>query len=277
VQNALRAEVRWNRLASPGDRFGVSCDEDGPAIGPIRLLKRNAGTIEPRSTEELNFVVGHAFGGEADFADKMRGLRAVARAIERGDVAHAMITTQFLHLPELTDDAAFARAINAESLVKAGLDPEQPRDQDGRWTADGEEDDEPSSVPARDPNFIPVQAVAEPVIPFLEQILPPRPFPVTPPFPGDILPPVTGTPDIAVPRTLDNPFPGRRDCDEEWARAKEYCADLVDQGKIPSDEYKQHGRTYEQCVRGQVTEACGGSPVERSPKRKPPKSYGPWT
>jgi len=44
--------IRWNRLAASGDSFGVSCDDEGPSIGPIRLLKRNASGLEPQGAKE---------------------------------------------------------------------------------------------------------------------------------------------------------------------------------------------------------------------------------
>ncbi len=45
--------ICFHRLAAPGDASGVSCDENGPAIGPIRLLTKTASGFRPRSVDEL--------------------------------------------------------------------------------------------------------------------------------------------------------------------------------------------------------------------------------
>jgi hypothetical protein len=129
--------TRWQKLAPTGDRYGVGCDEDGPCIGPVRLFEKTAKGLAPRSAEELDFIFGQVFGCRTNFATKMTGLRAVARALEAGDVAKAMIATQLTHLPTLPDEAAFRRAVRADTLAKAGFNPAEPCDDGGRWTADG--------------------------------------------------------------------------------------------------------------------------------------------
>lgn len=273
--------LRWHRLVPPGDRFGVSCDADGPSIGPVRLFERTEIGLRPRPADELDFVLGLALGHPTDFAVKMSGLKAVARALDAGDLARAMIATQLTHLPTLPDDGAFRRAVRADTLAKAGFDPGQPRDDRGRWTADGSS---PSADEISDQfdsaRVIPVQAVLpNSLIPFLEQILPVEPPPAIPPFPGDILPPSVGNPDIPLPRTLDNPFPKDPECEKEWEDAKRYCNDLDEKGLLdpdPHGDYRGQGDTYEQCVRGQVSARCGGSPVSNEPGtwRRPKNGRG---
>jgi hypothetical protein len=257
-------EVNWNRLSSPGDRFGITCDSDGPSIGPVKLLLRNNGILEPRPIEELDCIMSQALGHKVSFLEGMRGLSAIAKAIDRGELAHAMIVTQFMHLPSLPDEEAFERAVKAESLAKAGYNEDQARDGNGRWSVGGAQ--------ARGSNFKPAQIMIEPVIPFLEQIRPIGPLPNVPGFPSDILPPITGTPDIAVPRNLENPYPNRRDCAEEWGKAEKYCRDLDRKGLLGVGDYKEHGKYYAQCVRGQVSERCGGNPVARAPRGNKPSS-----
>ena len=120
------------RLALPGDPLGVSCDEDGPSVGPVRLLKRGARGVEPRSTRELEFVLGQAFGYPIDMTARMSGLSVAATSLNDGDLLGAMTATQSMRLPELADQGAFCRAIQADTLAKSGFDPDEPRDNRGR-------------------------------------------------------------------------------------------------------------------------------------------------
>lgn len=49
----------------------------------------------------------------------------------------------------------------------------------------------------------------------------------------------------------------------EWADAEKYCKDLLKRGKLSSAHGNRGlGGNYDQCVRGQVSEECGGSAVE---------------
>ena len=261
-------ETLWSRLDSPEASLGVSCDADGPSIGPIRLLKRSANGLELRQSDELDFVLSHALGYPTNLTSKIEGLKSVVRALDQGDLAKAKLITQFMWLPCLSDEAAHSRAIKADVIAKAGFNSAQPRDDHGLWSRDGSARGRPSH------NLIPVQGVmVEPVIPFLEQILPPKPFPINPGFPSDVIPPVTGTPDIAVPRSGTRDRSDDPGCSQEWETAQKYCDDLDRKGLLGIGDYKEHGRYYEQCVRGQVSERCGGNPVDRTP-RGPKRPYG---
>jgi hypothetical protein len=261
-------EIQWSRLERSGDLLDVTCDEDGPAIGPVRLLRRTPFGLEPRATTELEFILGTALGWSIHLAAKTQGLRTVANALQKGDLAHAMLVTQFLWLPSLPDKSAFERAVRADSLAKGGFSSSESRDDHGRWTDDGSlgaaNFNGTRSVETNNPDIVPVGgfAIPEGIIPWLEQVKPARPLPATPPFPGEILPPAVGVPDIAVPRTLDNPYPEDRGCAGEWENAKKYCRELDDAGKLGVGDYRNHGKIFGQCVRGQVSARCGGSPVD---------------
>lgn len=125
-------------------------------------------------------------------------------------------------------------------LAKAGFNPNEPRDERGQWT-DGAGDDG---------NLIHAQAViAEPLIePLFGEMV--RPFPGT----IDVVPP------MMFPRAK-NPYPDKPECVEEWAHAEQFCRDLRRRGKLGKDGYRGFGKTYQQCLLGQVSEACGGNPV----------------
>lgn len=91
--------MRGYRLDPPGHPQGVSCDAEGPAMGPIRLLVKTAPGFEPRPVEELNGMLGRTFGRPIDCAGLLPGLRTVARALNEGDLARAMIATTHMRLP----------------------------------------------------------------------------------------------------------------------------------------------------------------------------------
>lgn len=270
-------DVKWSRLDAPGDWDGISCDAHGPSIGPVRLLKWTGHEYKPRPVEELDFVLSSAFGFQIDSKPFRKGLHAIASALAKQDLARAGLITQFMWLPRLSDNQALDRALSAEALIKAGFDPAQARDELGRWTAEefAAEYSEPNSLRS---NFLPAQALVNPPIPWLEEIIPPAPLPQIPPFPGEILPPpIFGNPDQAIPqslpRTLDNPFPSDPDCENEWWKAKRYCKRLSDDGLLGTGDYREHGRRFEQCVRGQVSERCGGNPINRTPKKSKPQRW----
>lgn len=125
---------------------------------------------------------------------------------------------------------------------KANFNPYEPRDERGRWTIGG--------------------ASGSPVIPAQETIVAPRPLipELTRPIPRPI--PLPG--DQPVPytiRPLENPFPDNEICVEEWAHAREFCGKLLEKGLLGKGDYRNMGKTYRQCLLGQVSEACGGNPV----------------
>jgi hypothetical protein len=49
------------------------------------------------------------------------------------------------------------------------------------------------------------------------------------------------------------------ECAEEWAVARQRCREYQRSGLL--GRFSGFGRTYAQCVRGQVSAACGGNPV----------------
>ncbi|HXQ49610.1 MAG TPA: hypothetical protein VN802_00825 [Stellaceae bacterium] len=51
------------------------------------------------------------------------------------------------------------------------------------------------------------------------------------------------------------------ECMEEWAAARLFCTNLLTAGLLGKRGYLGFGRTYDQCVRGQVSAACGGNPI----------------
>lgn len=75
------------------------------------------------------------------------------------------------------------------------------------------------------------------------------------PIPSEIVPPPIIGP---IPR---NPYPDRPRCVKEWEEADKYCHELERRGVLGKPPYKGQGNSYEQCLRGQVSEDGGGNPV----------------
>jgi len=126
MEGAKLQAMRGYRLDPPGHPRGVSCDTQGPALGPIRLLVKTTDGFAPRPLEELNVVLGHTFRRSLDCTRLWQGLWAVSRALNDGDLARAMIGATQLRLPYLEEDEA-RRAAEAEAMSKAAPDdPDHP-------------------------------------------------------------------------------------------------------------------------------------------------------
>ena len=274
--------TREFRLSQPGSKRGLSCDEYGAFVGAIALLERSPkhgnDHWRPRDCGDLFKQLGSHFSLPIDMSSKTGRLKAIANALNEGDLARAQIATVLLGIPdppeiskgtrsrdsmikfirdlhwsglikwdgknsgrssELNfDPGTSAPQPDGSGLIKAGFNPDEPRDERGWWTDGG------------DVYLIPAQAViAEPLVePLFGEMV--RPFPGT----IDVVPPMT------VPRA-QNPYPDRPECEEEWAAAKKFCDDLKRRGKLGKNGYRGFGKTYQQCLLGQVSEACGGNPV----------------
>jgi hypothetical protein len=250
--------------------YGVSCDATGVFVGAVALLEscRNCGGFRKwrlRPTDELDRDLSKCYGVPVEFAAKIEGLAAIARALDRGDVLFAQIGTLHLEIPDppllgkaapsASDVVALAKQLYASDLLKRGWDPSKHP----RWPAGS-----PDSIGGR---FAPANTALD-AAPAYEtsgstrtaQAIP-MPFDaIAPrgaiPWPSEIVPPL----GINPRSRLENPYPDREGCDEEWAHALEYCRKLADRGVLGKGDYREHGKVFLQCVLGQVSERCGGSP-----------------
>ncbi|MEJ0064609.1 MAG: hypothetical protein WDM85_03610 [Caulobacteraceae bacterium] len=256
----LEAQYRFRLSETAG--AGVRCDARGLFVGDIPLLERVGGTSwRPRRVDDLDRELSASYGLPIALEAKSRGLAATALALGNGELAKAQITALFLRLPDpppLTKSVATASEIAdlAHRLAHSGLlKREWNPDQHPRWPAGSAGGIGGEFAPAgagngaaTNPHLTSDQGVSVPMdIPWDEPLLRPFPTEIVPP-------PVTGP----IPR---NPYPTRPECVKEWNDAEEYCARLAKQGLLGKDPYRGHGNSFEQCVRGQVSEKCGGNPV----------------
>jgi len=106
--------ARYFRLSdAPG--AGVRCDESGLWVGETPLLERAAGpdgrsVWRSQPLADLDRDLGKAYGQPVAFAAKLGGLTSVARALDRGDFAHAQVAALLLRLPDPPEVAASRRA-----------------------------------------------------------------------------------------------------------------------------------------------------------------------
>jgi len=265
--------ARFGRRFSLSDvpGTGISCERDGLFVGAVPLLERQLGKglsgcdeWQARHLPEINQDLSEHYGLPIEFGGKLGGLQAVARALSRGDLLHAQIVTLHLEIPdppvlgklqgsiEIVD---LARQLHASGLLKEDWDPTKHP----RWPAGS-----PDSIGGR---FAPAGSIAEnpavaapgaPIIPAQITIPVPSELPAGIPFPSEIVPPPAIS-NINPRSNLRNPYPDREGCDEEWEQAIEHCNELIANKRIGTDGYRGFGKSFQQCVLGEVSERCGGS------------------
>ena len=127
---------------------GLRCDDNGLFFAGNALLRRDCGgSFEARPEDELRKCFGGAYGGEANFESRIRSVKLVAKALNNGEMARAMMTAVLMRLP---DPSRPIRVANVNGgLAKAGYDPDEPRDERGRW-ANGGHGSVEASTPHRD-------------------------------------------------------------------------------------------------------------------------------
>ena len=252
---------------------GVSCDQTGVFVGGVSLLEpcRNCGGFQrwrPRPMDELNRDLSKRYGVPVEFDAKLEALAAIARALDRGDILHAQIVTLHMEIPDppplakgaqsAIEVVALAKELSASGMLKKDWDPLKhprwpvgsPDSMGGRFApADANVDaSPPDESKTRDRT---AQLGATIPIPF--EAVAPRGIP----WPSEIAPPLA----IYPRRELENPYPDREGCDEEWAAAFRDCWELLRRKQLGRGDNRGSGRTFEKCVLGRVSERCGGNPT----------------
>ena len=137
--------LREFRLSPPAKGDGVSCDVDGAFVGAVPILRRlqkNGGEEwQPRDCDELSDEIGAYYGLPIDMSSKAGGLKTIADALNKGDVARAQIATLLLGIPDplpLSKNARsreeiikLIRDLHWSGLIKEDWEP----DEHPRWPA----------------------------------------------------------------------------------------------------------------------------------------------
>lgn len=240
-------------------------------VGAVPLLElchggKGRDQWRPRAVVDLNRDLSKRYGLPVEFNATLGGLAAVAGALGRGDLVHAQIATVHLRIPDppaLAKSArsadeviALAHELRVSGLLKADWDPSQHP----RWPAGSPGGIGREFAPAGgDAGSSLAGETGIEVTP--AQLTIPMPFELPGiPFPSEIVP-APLIPNIN-PRDLPrNPFPDRPECEEEWAQARAYCDGLEKRGLLGVGDYRGMGRTFRDCVMGQVSADCGGNPT----------------
>ena len=120
-------------LTNEPGALGLSCSPEGLSLAGAPLLRKTATGFAPRPANEVAALLDAAYG--ADPTRLLPSLDLIAEALNRGELARAMIAAVMTRTPELSREAA-ARVAKADARLTK-FDPNQPRDGQGRWTLDG--------------------------------------------------------------------------------------------------------------------------------------------
>ncbi len=187
------------RLAKDASSLGLTCDLEGCSLAGVPLLDRTPTGFAPRPVGEIGALMKSAYGQDIDPKGLSAGLKVIAKALNQGDVGRAMIAALQLKLPELSWCGAVQLTKAHFTLAKGSYNPDEPRDERGRWTTGDASPDSLKPIPIGD------------VIPF------PRPF----------------KPDVKLPK---NPFRGLPDdFDDNCLAAGRNCiGNALDQKDDPA-------------------------------------------
>jgi hypothetical protein len=143
----MRQHLMFKLDQNPKGR-GLRCDGDGLFLGCDPLLQQNRqGKFEPRPVAELQRILDRSYGGESDWDSRIRSVKLVADALNKGEMARAMMTAVLMRLP---DPGGAIRIADVDGvLAKAGFNPDEPRDARGRWTTEGDSGTDATNVSDR--------------------------------------------------------------------------------------------------------------------------------
>jgi hypothetical protein len=127
--------MRMFRLTNEPDGLGLSCTAAGLSLAGVPLLHKTIVGFVPRPDSEIAILFSGACGAEPP--ELSSRLDVIAEALNRGDLASAMIIALQAQIPELSFEAAARLAKAEQKLSKYNFNAEEPRDRLGQWTRDG--------------------------------------------------------------------------------------------------------------------------------------------
>ena len=116
---------------------GLAVDREGVALGPhVTLVQRVNLGYRCVGASEMTKLMRAVFAASARLDRLSAVLADIADALERGDLVKAQLLAMCMPIGVL-DDEQLVRLAAVGDLIKAGFDPNQPRDDRGRWSDDG--------------------------------------------------------------------------------------------------------------------------------------------
>jgi hypothetical protein len=131
----LPLKHQTHRLDVETGSRGLCCTSKGVSLAGVALLCETRAGWVPRAADEIRVLMKVAYGHEGAPAALTPGLDVIAKALNNNDLGRAMIAALHLRLPELSWADASRIARVDQALAK--YDPNEPRDERGRWTIDG--------------------------------------------------------------------------------------------------------------------------------------------
>jgi hypothetical protein len=126
---------RRDQLGGQAGGLGLTCTPEGVFLAGVPLLRSTITGLAPRPMAELAALMTSAYGHDIGPNRPYPGLEVIAKALNQGDIGRAMIAAIQLRLPELDEEGAANIDRVDEALKK--YDPNEPRDERGRWTSGG--------------------------------------------------------------------------------------------------------------------------------------------
>jgi hypothetical protein len=123
------------QLETKAGGLGLSCTAEGVSLAGVPLLRKTIAGLAPRPMDELAVLIKSAYGHDVDPTRPYPGLDVIAQALNKGDIGRAMVAAIHLRLPDLNEEGAAQIACAEEALNK--YDPNELRDERGRWTTGG--------------------------------------------------------------------------------------------------------------------------------------------
>jgi hypothetical protein len=124
---------------------GLAVDAEGVILGPdCILVRRTPAGYRSANPNEIARLTRSVLGDDGRLQRLPIVLAGITRALNAGDLVKAQLLGLEIPLVDL-DDEQLARLRLAGDLLK-DFDPNQPRDERGRWTSDGGEEE--NSAPA---------------------------------------------------------------------------------------------------------------------------------
>jgi len=108
--------------------LGLRCDDEGLFLGCEALLRRDqTGKFLPKSSADLQKTFSGVYGDEVDWESRIRSVGLVANALNKGELARAMMAAVLMRLP---DPAGLVRIVDVDgTLGKANFNPDEARDE----------------------------------------------------------------------------------------------------------------------------------------------------
>ncbi len=116
---------------------GLVIDEEGVALGPdCTLVRRTPQGYQRINDDEIAWLACEAFDGDIRLRRLPIILTGIAESLNANDLVKAQLLGLEIPLDEL-DDARLRRLALVSVHLRKDYDPNQPRDDHGRWTSAG--------------------------------------------------------------------------------------------------------------------------------------------